>query len=324
MIQKTKTAQNSLSVWLIHDHRSGHINQLQGLSERLSAHYKVKTSWFDANLNKVSWLDALFKKTNKTDDLAPPDIIIGAGHKTHKALLFNARIYHAFSVVLMKPSLPLSLFDAIICPKHDKLKESNRVLNTCGALNKVNPAPHSTQKTKYLMLIGGPSKHFEWQEQTLFTQIQAICSKHSDKEWLLSNSPRTPSSFMTQLMKLNIPNLCIYHYQDNNLEDLDSLLQQCAAVWITPDSASMVYESLTARAPSFLFNMSPSNKNKPTRVARSILDLIQEQHISSFQQWQSNSDIKAPTIINLWEADRAAQWLLNQYFEQLTCKREYE
>jgi len=324
LTQKIKTDQNPLSIWFIHDDRPGHLNQLHGLSERLSAHHKIITTWLDANLNQVSWLEAFLKKTNKTEGRTPPDIIIGAGHKTHKVLLFNARAHHAFSVVLMKPSLPLSFFDAIICPKHDKLKESNRVLNTCGALNKVTPASHLTQKTKHLMLIGGPSKHFEWQAQPLVAQIQAICRKHTDKEWLLSNSPRTPSSFMTQLMKLNIPNLCIYHYQDNNLEDLDSLLQQCAAVWITPDSVSMVYESLTARAPSFLFNMSPSNKHKPTRVARSILDLIQEQHVSSFQDWQSNSDIKAPTIINLWEADRAAQWLLNQYFEQRPGKREYE
>jgi len=174
LTSSTRAEALSLSVWFIHDQRPGHINQLKGLAERLSSHCKLEENWIDANSNTFTWADALLKK--KSDDkLSPPNIVIAAGHKTHKTLLIVAHIYQAFSVVLMKPSLPICLFDALICPKHDELKESPKVLNTLGALNKINPTFETQQRTKNLMLIGGPSKHFKWQEQILLDQIQIIC-----------------------------------------------------------------------------------------------------------------------------------------------------
>jgi len=308
---KLPTEAPLLSVWFVHDQRPGHIKQLKGLAERLSAHCKLEASWIDANLNTFSWTDALLKK-KPDNQLPPPNIVIAAGHKTHKTLLIIAHIYQAFSVVLMKPSLPICLFDTLICPKHDELKESHKVLNTLGALNNINPVGKTQHRTKKLMLIGGPSKHFKWQEQLLLGQIQSICHQQPNKQWLLSDSPRTPASFMPRLKALNISNLNCFHYKDKQLEDLSTLLKKCTETWISPDSVSMIYESLTAGSPSFLFDLKPSSPKKPSRVARAINNLVQEQLVGHFLSWQKTPD-KQPQTINLWEADRAAQWLLIQY-----------
>jgi mitochondrial fission protein ELM1 len=95
----------------------------------------------------------------------------------------------------------------------------------------------------------------------------------------------------------------------------------CAVTWITPDSVSMVYESLTAGTPTYIFSIPPKNTKKPSRVALSISDLINQKHVISFQNWELHANIK-PNKLDLWEADRAAKWLLNQYFTTHLCKND--
>jgi len=322
---RAKSNKRRLSIWFIHDKKLGHIHQLQGLEERISSYCEVNTRWIDANETKLTWFDVLIKK--KTNISSPkstpanniPDIVIGAGHATHKTLLLYAHLHKAFCIVLMKPSLPLYFFDAVICPEHDKLKENKRVLNTIGALNTIKPTSNVIAKASSLMLIGGPSKHFKWQEVDLLKQIKTICTQYNNTHWLLSDSPRTPSSFLPKLNSMNIQNLNCFHYKDNNIEPLHTLMQTCAITWVTPDSVSMVYESLTAGTPTYTFAMNPKNANKPSRVARSIHNLITQKHVISFQNWQFHTDMK-PNELDLWEADRAAKWLLHQYFKKYPSK----
>jgi mitochondrial fission protein ELM1 len=324
-INQAKSNIHPLTVWFIHDSKPGHINQLKGLEERISSYCDVCTHWVDAS-NKLNWLDILLKKTTNintpqaTHSSTFPDIVIAAGHATHKALLFYAYLYKAYCIAIMKPSLPLYFFDAVICPKHDKIKESKRVLNTYGAINTVRPSSKAIEKKASLILIGGPSKHFKWQEETLLKQIKLICNQNNT-QWLLSNSPRTPNSFLQKLKKMDIPNLNAFHYKDNNLESLHTLMLGCAVTWITPDSVSMVYESLTAGTPTYIFSIPPKNTKKPSRVALSISDLINQKHVISFQNWELHANIK-PNKLDLWEADRAAKWLLNQYFTTHLCKND--
>ena len=216
--------ERSLCIWFIHDEKPGHIHQLQGLEERIANYANITSQWIDASKNKLSILDVLLKKNPNTGKaetntpFTPPNIVIGAGHSTHKTLLFHAKIHNAYCVVLMKPSLPRSLFDAVICPKHDKLKENKRVLNTYGAINTIKPTNHKHEKTVTLILIGGPSKHYNWQDEDILNQIELICSKHDDKQWILSDSPRTPPSFIKKLKTMAIQNLSCHHFQDNTLE----------------------------------------------------------------------------------------------------------
>ena len=40
-------------------------------------------------------------------DLPTPDIVLGAGHRTHLSLLAARRVHRGKAVVLMRPSLPL-------------------------------------------------------------------------------------------------------------------------------------------------------------------------------------------------------------------------
>lgn len=308
----------ALSIWFIHDTKPGHLHQLEGLEERIAYYCKTTPHWVNVQSRKSLW--SLFSLKDQTKTL-PPDIIIGAGHKTHIAVLAYAYFYKAYSIVLMRPSFPLRLFDAVICPEHDKIKTSKRVLNTYGVLNKIQPSNNSPKKTSSLMLIGGPSKHYEWEEEILLSQINYICKHNKSTQWLLSNSPRTPSSFFPKLKEMNIQNLNYFHFQDKNFKPLHKLMLESNITWVTPDSVSMLYESLTSQAPTFIFSLPNKNTAKPSRVANTLLNLVTRKDVVSFENWQLHRDMK-PNKLQLWEADRAAKWLLSNYFETLSLKTD--
>jgi mitochondrial fission protein ELM1 len=255
----TEIKNTSLCIWFFHDQRPGHLKQLQGLASRLQAHARVDIIWLDIAKYRLS-IRHLFKPTKALNKLPKPNIVIGAGHQTHFSVLLAAYHFKAFSTLIMKPSLPLGWFDAIICPEHDQVAASANILRTFGPLNSVTPPISSEQikeRTDHLILIGGPSKHYQFESEALLVQIQQLCQENSENQWILSNSPRTPADFLTQVKALNLPNLAIHDYAQSSLTPLDSLLIQSKIVWLTPDSMSMIFEALTAGARVGLFDGTP-------------------------------------------------------------------
>ena len=194
-----------LIVWFITDNKPGHLNQLKGLESRLSVHAQIQSKWLSASESAVTWLDILFRRLPDIDlNTLRPDIVIGAGHRTHKHVLAMKRHFGCFSVLLMKPSLPVWWFDAVIIPEHDNPAVSDRVLVTTGVLNNVVPQKRSAESVnpvgKGLILIGGESKHYEWDNESVLQQLeQVVMGSKGVNEWVLSNSRRTPDTFLSLL-----------------------------------------------------------------------------------------------------------------------------
>ena len=106
-------------VWLIHDEKPGHCNQLLGLTQAFAELAPVEVCEIRAP-SRASSLATLFAKSFALgNQLSKPDLVVGAGHSTHLAILAARRAHGGKAVVLMKPSLPTSLFDLCIVPKHD-------------------------------------------------------------------------------------------------------------------------------------------------------------------------------------------------------------
>jgi len=313
-----QTLNKTLIFWFIKDQRAGHINQLEGLAERLCAHQTIESYWLDVSTLPFEWRHGLMKDPPRLK-IPAPDVIVGAGHQTHKPLLIAARLYQAVSVVLMKPSLPLNWFDIVICPVHDGLNEDARTLNTFGALNKINPERNTevSKSDSRLMLIGGPSKHYAWNDDTILKQANALCHADPEAHWVLSNSPRTPETFIQKLTQQIPANLDYQPFLPDQSEWLPEKLLLSRTVWVTPDSVSMIYEALTAQAQTALFDLAISRKNKPGRVARSIQHLIDQHYVTSFGQWQQSHEYQ-PLPEKIWEADRAACWLLEKLRTRLS------
>ncbi len=300
-----------LVVWLCHDHRAGHISQLSGLIKALAKQTGVEQYWFDAESLRTRFSRLLRPQNGKTS----PDIVIGAGHRTHKCLLMASRAHKALSIVIMKPSLPLRLFDGVICPQHDGLSNNTRILCTQGPITKIEPPQAQQQRTQHLMIIGGPSKHFDWNQAALIKQVQEVCAAKPGLSWYLSDSPRTPESFIDSLLALGIANLNCHRHQDERFGSIGDALHISAFTWVTPDSMSMIYESLTAGAPTALFSLEPKPKAAYKRICRHVSELLESKLVTSFEHWQAKHDKQfyprqAPPLD---EAQKAARWVLAKF-----------
>ncbi|MFO7542068.1 MAG: mitochondrial fission ELM1 family protein [Thiobacillus sp.] len=291
-----------LVVWVVSDGKPGHLNQSLGLAEALARAAPTEIHTLRALPAWRAWLALLLKRL-PSKPLPKPDLIVGAGHATHMTLLAARRAHGGRTVVLMKPSLPRRCFDLCILPGHDGVAADAHTLASEGALNRIRPAV-SPDPHQGLILIGGTSKHFEWDSDAVQVQIRSILARAPDTQWTLTTSRRTPTDFLAQLQPQ--PNLSIVPHTETSPDWLPEQLTRCGTVWVTPDSASMVYEALTAGADVGIFDL-PVNPN--SRVGRAVADLADNQRITRFAGWCAHETLHTNTQ-PLAEADRCAHWIL--------------
>lgn len=303
---KEQPNHSPLIVWVYHDQKPGHVNQLEGISLRLSELVNCTLRWKNVHKEPFSLLTLFTHSAEQR-----PDIILGAGHRTHSSVFLAGLKFHAFTTIIMKPSLPLWFFNAVICPKHDIAEDRPHLLSTLGPINKINPQKSLPlhKRNQGLILLGGDSKHFEFNQENLVNQISSLCKKIPDQHWQLSNSARTPDTLMKKLTALNIPNLSIHQYDEHTLEPMHELLLKTKTVWVTPDSMSMIYEALTAKTEVYLFNL---EAKKSTRITLQIAKLIKEGIVNTIKPSAKTEQLQQ-TKTPLWEADRAARWLITQF-----------
>jgi hypothetical protein len=232
------------------------------------------------------------------------DLLIGAGHGTHLTLLALARVERCPVIVLMRPSLPRGLFDLIIEPRHDGGRESEHCWLSDGPLNRMQPA--AGHRDNGLMLIGGPSPHYRWDSQAILEQIAQLCD--GGRRWVLSSSRRTPADFMPSLAGLALPGLDLHRAEELPSGWLAEQLPGTAECWVTPDSASMVYEALTAGCRVGLFDLPALDGS---RVAGGIAHLAEQGRVTRYADHVRGVAL-APPADTFAEADRCAGRILER------------
>ncbi|NOZ39239.1 MAG: hypothetical protein GXP24_03325 [Planctomycetes bacterium] len=296
------TPPNKTTLWQIHDDRPGHHNQLRGLTSALTELLSLDVHTLRAPSPRSS-LAALWSKRFPLDSGLPaPDLILGAGHATHLAVLAARRAYGGLAIVLMKPSLPSALFDLCLIPEHDQVSESEKVVTTRGVLNIVRPTQQHNRRSG-LLLIGGPSAAHDWSNEQMLEQITTITSSNPSIQWRLTNSRRTPPSFLEHLAKKKIANLQVTLHQDTHSAWVPEQLAQAAQVWVSEDSVSMVYEALTSGAAVGVLDV-PSRRHG--RVAAGVDTLTESGWATRFADWQPGVWL-APPPAQLNEARRCAE-----------------
>ncbi|MCU0809891.1 MAG: mitochondrial fission ELM1 family protein [Thiobacillaceae bacterium] len=291
-----------LVIWLVTDGKPGHENQSRGLAEALARAIPAEIHLYPALPGWRAWLAGLLKKL-PGQSLPSPDLIIGAGHATHMTLLAARRTAGGRAVVLMKPSLPRRWFDLCILPQHDGVTPDMHTLLTEGAINRVRSAP-GRDPNRGLLLIGGVSNHFEWDGDAIQVQIRSILARTPEVNWTLTTSRRTPEDFLAQLP--SAPNLSVIPHTATAPDWLPQQLSRSGTVWVTPDSASMVYEALTAGADVGVFDLPVNPKS---RIGWAIAHLADGQRITRFVNWCAHGTIH-PNLHPLAEADRCAEWII--------------
>lgn len=302
----------SLSMWFITDGRLGHLAQLRGFAERLGARADVTIRWLDLSVNGFQYgdRDKLLAQFSATEI---PDWVVGAGRPCHAPMMWCKRRLKCRAIVLSKPSTwPLCLFDAACIPAHDGPPQRDNVLATQGVLNNIVPQRQARDAHRGLVLLGGISTHYLWNDTAVLEQVLAVAEASPKVTWLLSDSPRTPDSLREKLAALSVANLQWTPYSECPPGWLKRQLAELGQVWVSRDSVSMVYECITSGAPTGLLLL---DEAKNSRVTRSMKQVLAGSLAADFASQVLEQPLAASSSA-LWEADRAADWFLKRYAAQ--------
>lgn len=305
-------------IYIISDGKKGHLSQTRGLAQALlaRAEQQIPDGAHACHEIDVSQMGFFAKLTYRGKNLSypRPSLILCAGHGTHLAALQLARAMHCPCMVCMKPSLPLRCFSLCIIPRHDYAPgtaKPDHVLLTHGAINAIVPQPE-VEKKETLLLIGGPSKEFGWDEDYILTQLTTI-TRYNTGQMTLTTSRRTPPDFV-QALEAMCPSIRIEPVETTGPTWVADHLATAKEVWVTQDSVSMVYEALSSGAPVGIIEMPvhPKRAGKaPSRVARGLAQLVEEGYVNTFTHWAKDHVLTPGPPLH--EAARAADYILTQF-----------
>ena len=306
-------------IYIVSDGKKGHLSQTRGLAtallERAAAKApQIEHSCHEVDITGKSWLSKLFYKGQDLD-LPRPHLILCAGHSTHLAALSLARHLRCLCMVCMKPSLPTGMFDLCIMPRHDLPTGATAAPGVCttnGAINCIRPQP-DVPKTETLILIGGPSKSYKWEEETVITQLSTIV-RHNSTPMVLTTSRRTPADFARDVSAA-CPSIRVVPVDQTGPNWVAEHLSKAAQVWVTQDSVSMVYEALSSGAPVGIIEMpSKEGPHKPdeSRIARGLNMLIEDGSVCRFTEWAKTHTLPRCEH-ELDEAGRTADYILELF-----------
>lgn len=295
-----------LVIWRLIDGKPGHMQQSLGLVRALQALVPCEVLDIDVASQPVGLLDLFLRRFPVGFMKRRPHLVVGVGHATHFGLLAAKRVTGAFTVVLMKPSLPQFLFDLMIVPEHDDMQPGPRVITTRGVLNPMRPG--IKQAGSVMVLLGGESKHAGWDDAAVLQQLEIVAASVPDAARLvIADSRRTPDSLSKVL----------FERYGNRFQAWDACpagwlaetLAVTESVWVTEDSVSMVYEALTAGCRVGLLKLPAAEAE--SRVMRGVQRLVSDGAVTRFNDWYSGQHgLDSPPSFN--EAERVAALVLQR------------
>lgn len=297
-----------LVIWRFRDGKPGHEQQTSGLAQAICRQADAQVVDVDVKAAPTGPLDFLLSRFPQGHHFPKPDLLMGAGHATHWAMLAAKRAFGGRTIVLMKPSLPRFLFDAVIVPEHDGLKEDGNVLVTRGALNTMRAG--EKRPGSVLVLLGGESKHGRWDSEQMLAHVKAL-QQESANDFLVSDSRRTPAEL--SLLLKEFFGQQFQPWQDCPPGWLRQQLSATEQVWVSEDSASMIYEALSAGCMVGLLPL--AELSAKSRVAAGIKKL----HATGLVRYRGEAELPAGATA-LQEADRVAEVLMAKGYFRKTAQ----
>ncbi|MBT5926337.1 MAG: nucleoside-diphosphate sugar epimerase [Verrucomicrobia bacterium] len=303
---------SSIHIWRFIDGKPGHQNQSLGLIQALQKRVHCEVNEWEIPstfFTRWSWRR---KWRCEAEGLAVPDLILGAGHRTHSMVLRARQRFGGRSVVLMKPSFPIGWFDLCVVPEHDHVNPHSSIFQVKGVLNTMELSEQS-DASKGLMLIGGPCRHVEWSDDDVIQQVASVVSASRKVRWELTTSRRTPDSFLVRLeAKCSSLNLTVTPVSQTQPGWVAEKLCISNQVWATSDSVSMLYESLTAGAATGVLDVPWTTTGK---LREGLEHLVESKMVTPFSEWNPGDFLSSPPT-PLAEADRVADWIMKHWFQR--------
>ncbi len=299
----------AIHIWCVTDDKPGHRSQLAGLSGALAERARCE----------VHWLSSAAQPQAEAAKLAcPPDLILCAGHRTHWPAIRLKWRYGGLLVALLQPSLPRWLFDLCVVPEHDAPRASKRLLTTIGTLSDVRPTS-TAQDDRGLILIGGPSRGHAWDTTAMIEQLHALLRAMPATYWTLTTSRRTPDTFLSEVATVFVESpLALVPAAETDRDWLRRQYAECGVIWVSEDSASMVYEALSAGARVGVLAVP---RNRDSRVSRGLDALLAQGRVTSLAGL-CETGVMNPGMAALDEAGRVAEVLLSRLDNTKTNKKD--
>ncbi len=295
-------------VWRLLDGKAGHERQTAGLVQALARLRETSVHEFlTAELPLPLW-QWWRKNFPKPPLVPPPSLIVGAGRACQLPLLAARRTWGGRAVYCMKPVLPTRWFDLCLIPAHDLPPRAAHIEVTAGVLNDLAP-PVAGERTRTLVLVGGPSRHHAWDEKGLLQQVASLVFGSKTRDIVIADSRRTPATTSAKLSDFVRDGVEFKRHTDVSSDWLRDALYHARAAWISADSMSMLFEALTAGAGVGVLAVPARQSDRITRVADS---LIAEGKAVSLQAWLSGVEPQA-LATPLAEAARCARLIAERW-----------
>lgn len=320
-----------LTIWAVSDGRAGIENQVLGLAEAIAAktraNIEVRRIKYRGAFDRLPTALKLFpdKMLSPDSDVieAPwPDIWIAAGRATipHSIRIKTLSEDKTLVVQLQDPKHPLTAFDAVIAPEHDRI-EGDTVLNLKGSTHRVTlerlqagyarfekqiePLPHP----RIAVLIGGKSKTHDLTRETAKEMVARIkrAIKALKGSILLTLSRRTPEATRRVFLDAfkDMPGLI---YDGNGDNPYFAFLHAADHILVTEDSVNMVTEAATTGKPVHILAMDHHVLRSGSKFDLFHQSLQHEGLIRPF-----NGELRSWNYTPLNETQRAADFVLKLY-----------
>ncbi len=286
-------------IWRISDGRAGHDTQSIGLVEALQRRLTCRTVDVPVQHVLASAMQFVSGAYKPGHDRPAPTLIIGAGRRTHLDMLAARRRFGGRCIVIMRPSLPRRWFDLCLIPEHDQPQSADNVIATKGALNRMRPGQNRPQQG--LVLVGGPSRHHDWDENAIIAAIERIIGDDDSMHWTITDSPRTPATTSQRLARLTATTY--QSFQACPPDWLATTLPQTGVAWVSEDSVSMIYEALSAGCHVGVLDV--PRRTRHGRVTQGVDNLVDTGYVVPYKRWQKTHTL-LPSPTPLREADRCA------------------
>ena len=299
------------TIRVLSDGRPGHANQGTGLAAALAHRTGAAVQTVNLPEHPLRWASRFLLAAAREKNAPAPELLIGSGHRSHLPMIFAARRLAARSVVIMRPTWPMSLFDLCLVPSHDlpSFYAAPNVVPTRGALNRI-PESIPPKQPRGVVLIGGPSRHFGWDAPPLIEAIQAVIGARPDLAWVIGDSRRTPPDFFPALAKCNLRAGLVSHAQTTP-DWLPAQLLAAEEVWVTQESMSMLHEAVTAGARTGMLPL--PQRTRDSRPIRAVRNLVAEGYVTTFAQWLQDGK-RLPPPRPLHETARCADIVIGRFF----------
>lgn len=287
-------------IWVLCDDRPGNYFQAIALSKELSRELNLPSKIIDISYGFFSFLpnfilrSSLFGFSQKTKSFLRstdyfPKFAISAGRRSVSSLLWIKRKSQSQTKIIqiMNPEINFSHFDFIILPSHDKIKShSDNVIQTIGSLSKINDETILSEckkyeklfaninKTKIAVLLGGKSRHGEFDEESaifLARQLTEIAN-NMNAILLVTNSRRTGDK-ISDLIKENLKcDFQFFDYKTIKKEENPYLAIVGFSDFfiVSGDSVSMISEVCSTAKPVYIFDQKNISSKKHRKFHESL------------------------------------------------------